>query len=321
MRWPSWLGGKSTRWIANRIGPILIADANGDGYDDCLGWFTDFGRLKRIRLTVIDGRSGEHHYSVESGAGRAFALVGTRLVTALDTTGRGGVVLPPCVELSDLRECSVITRQNAQSGVNGLYLDGGDVLAYLPGGAFRVRVAAGTIEASARSDAALEPARLLDHSRLSPNEKGAEATTLAQQLKLRDAHARRLTAGSWLLSGLLESGAPALALAGDGGPRWQSTLSGPESSPWVPRNAVANDELWFVPRVERGVAHLTALDRATGVGRWEVELGNAKAALAVSALSAGRDLVGLVYEAGPERDELLLIDVAARRVAFRYRRD
>jgi hypothetical protein len=114
----------SMKWISNRIGPILIADATGDGHDDCLGWFTDFDKLRRIRLTVIDGRSGEYHYSVQSAPARNVALVGTRLLTAMDSSGERGMVLPPRIELSDLRQRTVIKRQDTPNGVTGFYVDG-----------------------------------------------------------------------------------------------------------------------------------------------------------------------------------------------------
>ena len=134
------------RWISNSFGAFAIRDVTGDGYDDVVGWFDNFDKMKRTRLTVIDGRTGANHYSCMGNGEHLAALLGPRVVTAADSWFSKPLRYAPQISLHDLAAGRVLHTQSVAVSVTKLCTVGQSVIAEAGSATFSVDPSAGTIQ-------------------------------------------------------------------------------------------------------------------------------------------------------------------------------
>jgi hypothetical protein len=315
------------RWISNSFGAFAIRDVTGDGFDDYVGWFINFGLMTRTRLIVIDGRTGKSHFSCIANSKLIASLNGNLVVTAADRWSQKGVLFKPEIGLYDLAANRTIHITRVEDEVSRLCTTEQGVIAYAGSEGFLVDSKAGTINPVADG----EPARCVDSNAIADTSSlavmpSADWPASVAGLRVATARSRDLGAGAtlWLAVGAAD-GRPIVAKVQHGQVLWHIGLGRSSGSfAWVPANAVSNGTHWFVPYVDGGIARLAAIDNSTGAQVWDIEIltrPGKPQEWHVCAMDAGPNLVGLAHKRMNDCDELVLVDAVAGKVAYRYKRN
>jgi hypothetical protein len=314
----------ANRWISNSFGSFAIRDVTGDGFDDYVGWFVNFGDMLRTRLTVIDGRTGKYHFSCIANSERIASLNGKLLVTGSDRWSQKNVQYPPEIGLYDLAAKQPIRIKRVDVGVSRLCTVDQGVIAYAGGQGFLVDPKAGTINpVEGMPSSCVNSGAIEDTSGLTAV-SSADWPATVTGLGLATARSRDATVGEKIWVGASSAnGRTIVAKVQNGQVVWSASLGrSPGASAWEPANAVSNGTRWFVPYLDGGSARLAALDALTGAQVWDAEiLVKTEKPWHVCAMDAGPNLVGLVHKRVDDCDELVLVDAVAGKVAFRYKRN
>jgi len=314
------------RWLPNTFGAFAISDVTGDGYDDYVGWFDNFDKMTRTRLTVIDGRTGKYHYSCIGNSGHLAALLGQRAVTAADSWYSKPIRYSPEIGLYDLAAARVVSTKNVSVSLSQLCTVDQGVFAVAGSDLFIVDPIAGTINPIAAGPAkCVNTATISDVSKLEALDVQAWPPAITA-LGLASVRTRNLTPGTSVWVGpAAGTNTTVAARLQNGQVLWSARLgSNPKPLAWTPQNAVGNDARWFIPYIDGSIARLAALDAATGALAWDVEVLAPKGDVQtwhVCAMSAGPQLVGLAHKRVNDCDELVLFDAVTGTIAFRYRRN
>lgn len=325
------LGCRSDLWIPNSFGAIAVRDLTGDGQEDCVAWAIDYDKLIATKLIVIDGATGKLHFAGHGTTSRRASLIGTRLVMVSEQrtlpkppTGPAGVV-PPAIHLWDVPTNETLATQLLQTSEAELVVVEDKVVVNAYPTAYWVDVKAGTIRPGERVTSGANPANVVDESGLwdeLPSSTWRPPESLVARGKLRVA-----PDGGWVVIGL-DSGtrAPVAARVASSEPHaasWRTPLTGaPALGDWVPGHVATNSRHWFVPYAAEGALRVAAIDGSSGALAWSVELKEAEASSVgrVCSMAAGSQLLGIVYSDQSDCDTLALVNIAAKKVAFRYRR-
>jgi hypothetical protein len=232
-------------------------------------------------------------------------------------------VYPASIDLSDIVAKRVLRRQQVRQGLPRLWLAGDGVVATAPGAAYHVDAQRGAITPMELDEAPKIPAQIADHSQL--DELGAApGEGLAHALDLASARGRELSGGAVLVVGLdRHQQLNVAALMRNQALTWRTALGRePPLGGSVSWNAVANDRHWFIAYRSGRSARLAALDLTGGAVSWDLELArpHRPAQLSVRAMSAGRELVGIVLAEHGVHDKLLLVDAASGAAKYAYQR-
>jgi hypothetical protein len=313
------------RWISNSFGAFAIRDVTGDGYDDVVGWFDNFDKMKRTRLTVIDGRTGANHYSCMGNGEHLAALLGPRVVTAADSWFSKPLRYAPQISLHDLAAGRVLHTQSVAVSVTKLCTVGQSVIAEAGSATFSVDPSAGTIQPMPSAPTTCDnSAAIVDTSSLAivaPQDWPPAVAVLRPSSARMLVFSDQVTLWAGLPTG---TNAPWVARIQGSQMVWSARLGGDQQdATWPPQNATGTDTRWFVPYVDGTDARLVALDAITGAPLWDVViLSHRSDAIAwhVCSMASGSQLVGLAHRRDNDCDEFVLLDASTGKVAFRYKR-